>query len=699
MKRTRYLLTPFSIALLIIGIVFFALRYECYQANAGGVGCFKAFEPISSAVIDQVQQRMNVSWRFIRESSRGGAYLIGVIAAILLFCRRLPLWLLLYLAAVSLSCVGEYFEFSRATTRMMYAHLASFLCALIAFFLKKDTASDRVEPQIAAVEPIREVATRFSWMEAVLLVFFGAVMISMRFYDINFNPEAWDAETCPHRAIATSWNTILQQELGEHIQQSSGFAWVALHNLFTRLEHPTLFDLDQRMLSVAISFINLTVVYFTTRSLFGVFTAFLSLVAIGFGPLEFDWARQPTLHHLPVLIGLLMLWFSVTALTQRSWLAFVGILLTIVMTKFVYPSAKTIAVGPFLAMFGVMLFDRKQWLGEKRKWLVVILGGMLYFVSRTLIYYFYHGKLHLMTPVPMIQPAQTDTTLLMTAQKLLGNATQFFEEIYHGPVESTHWTNHATIIPVRSLPSFCVVFCTVAIARLICNLRNPATLLLVGLLIGGLIPGVATGMAERRIAFALILMTILACREFGWLCEKIVAPRIGRKATLPLQYSLLLGFAVVLCGFQMFSMYRRPTGPSVQLQATNVVRPLVTEGTLLVYLADERRCEMFYGIFDELKDGKGTIGFATPYDERRGLREIVENPTPSVNSWYYRSTVLGTYPRNASWKRVLFVYPKAPHRKEFLPMLEQLYPQGALRSYPFTDMYRRTLMVYDVPMP
>lgn len=79
------------------------------------------------------------------------------------------------------------------------------------------------------------------------------VLVLTRFYAVNRLPGVWDAETCPHRPIAASWSRIIEQELGAHVQQSSGMLWVVLHNLFTRVNDPLLFFLDERLVGVNFS--------------------------------------------------------------------------------------------------------------------------------------------------------------------------------------------------------------------------------------------------------------------------------------------------------------------------------------------------------------------------------------------------------------------------------------------------------------
>ena len=93
----------------------------------------------------------------------------------------------------------------------------------------------------------------------------------------------------------------------------------------------------------------------------------------------------------------------------------------------------------------------------------------------------------------------------------------FLYEIFYGRYQPSHWATPATIEPLRSVPSICVVFAIMALLRLEFLIRQPYALICIGLIVGGLIPGIVTSLAERRIAYSLIFLSLLAVIEVAWL--------------------------------------------------------------------------------------------------------------------------------------------------------------------------------------
>lgn len=63
---------------------------------------------------------------------------------------------------------------------------------------------------------------------------------------------------------------------------------------------------------------NCVVVYILLRFIHGPFAAVLGLIVFGFGPLDLDWSRLPSLHHLPVTAGLLLTWATFVAFIRRG---------------------------------------------------------------------------------------------------------------------------------------------------------------------------------------------------------------------------------------------------------------------------------------------------------------------------------------------------------------------------------------------
>jgi hypothetical protein len=543
------------------------------------------------------------------------------------------------------------------------------------------------------------MVAKVSVVEVVFVVLILAFASVTRFYQLNVNPSGYDAEACPHRLVAESWKRILEQEVGAHVQQSSGMSWVLLHKIFTRLDHPTLFYLDERILGVAISLIGCIVMYFFMRNLRGVFAAMLGLILYVLGPLDLEWSRLPVMHHIPVVLALLLAWATFNALSVRTWSSFLPVALLMPVTKFVYPSAKLVLFGPLAAAFAVLLFQRKDWRGNYSKLLLVFVGLLFFIALRSLVYYLVHGQLMLLHPFDNPYPADAHVSQLERIKQMLGQGLYFFYEVFYAPASPTHWTNHATVLPARSLSSFTVVFSVLAFTRLIFIIKRPEALVFIGMIAGGLIPGMATELADRRIAVSLILCLVLGVLEFCWLIDT-VARRGSHVLARAIQGLVLVSLIVCLGISQTTAFFSRYTARPIQMEAGDSVLGVLKDDTLVVYLADERRCEMFYSLYTRMRQTNASIAFATANEGRKGALEQILAPEPIVDSGYYTLSQLASQieviKKGRTWRHYLFVFQPTPQREDWRKLLKQTYPHGRETVIEYSVANGQRMLIYEV---
>lgn len=692
----KILTFPFVFSV-FIACAFWLLRSECISSETIDIECLSAatwsiesFRFFILSILNKITTQAYLTY-----SVFFGLFGLALVALCAWFLGGISLWSIFYITAVALSAVGELFAFRRQAQSVIYLQLAALVVGALALLVlarRRDGALTK-----GWIEP-GSYGTRPTILEILSVVGIFFVIICTRFYALNRLPAVWDAEGCPHRAVAASWYRIIEQELGYHVQQSSGAAWVTIHHLFNRVNDPLYFYLGERFIGVGISLLNCLVVYLLMRFIRGPFAAVLGLVVYGFGPLDLEWSRLPTLHHLPVAVGLLLTWATFIAFSKRSWPSCAAVALLIVACKYVYPSAKLLAAGPALGVLGVLLWERREWFGHKRKLWLVALGCVLFAGIRTILYSGWFKKFEIVTPVPMIQPPRAKGSLWDSVSELSRQAFGFLYEIFYGPYDPTHWTVHATIEPYRALPSICVVFSTLALLRLLFLIRKPYALICIGLIIGGLIPGIVTGLAERRIAYSLVFLTLLAVIEVAWFIDVAL---VGRAARLNSWVKVTI---VILVGSAMFALqtqgyFSRVHGKNIQQMVTERVRPLVAPNMLVVYLAEEHRCEFFYGIYDKLVQSGGNIAFATANDTPKGATEMIQDPTPVLNSWYYALTDLEPQVQSLKshngWSRILYVFQDTNERASWKTLLKERYPSGAGFTEEFSGMWKQRIFFFD----
>jgi hypothetical protein len=508
------------------------------------------------------------------------------------------------------------------------------------------------------------------------------VIAALRFYAVNQIPGHWDSEMCGHRPVVASWKLMVEQELGGGSQTAAGLSWMLAHRFLTRFDDPFHFFLDQRLLGALISLVNCWIVFFMLRYLAGPFAAIMGLIVFGFGPLEIEWARGATMHHLPLLLGLLLLWWSCKAFQEKTWRSFLLVTVLIIASKYFYPSVRLIALGPILASIGVLVWHRDEWRGHKRKLFLVVLGCLGYFFSRTLLSWYTSGTLEIIFPFEKIQPLQGGGGFRSALLSVAQSALVLIREIFSRTEMFAHYTRHATIHPPHALPSLAIIFAGIGLLRLLFLFRNPLALIWIGMMIGGVVPTLLTGLATRRYAFTVTLIGLYAVVELAWFFNRLLAhklPMITRLAKVT-----MVGLtAVTLCFFQANTMFARTPSRPHQLAFVETVRPLLAPGTLVIHLGTDNPCPFFYGIYDILRASEGKIGYAYALNFRGGIREAITNPRVIYGTWQYRNTELASVPRpRGGWSRLLFVFYLHPSTNSWQRMLQERYPQGIGRATP-----------------
>ena len=682
----------------LLGVaLFWILRRECYQAEGADVACLTSASNLISffAWIGQSISRYPSSYFPIAVGL--GAIAVAVLAWPQLRQESSVSWKTLYVTTVLIALAGELAALLQAPWLALGLHGTSLCTAIASFRILSRTSPDLITS--GWIEPMRPTSPPRR-AEVVTLTIILLLICVTRFYALNRIPYFFDGEACPHRPITMSWTQILEQEAGQNVQQSSGMSWPILHKWFTRPDHPTLFYLDERTLGVGISFAACMIVFWGFRYLCGPFTAFLALIIYAFGPLDLGWSRLPILHHFPVAVGMLLALASLAAFSARSWKSFFAVCVLMAITKFIYPSGKLLALGPFLGMLGALVWHRPAWKGHKRKLCLVALGGVIFLVSRPFIGWLTSGSFAWVSPFPItqIEPLADSPWGLIKAHAW--QAFGFLYEIFYGQFDSSahHWTLHATIEPLRSVASVCTVFVTLALARILCNVRHPCALVAIGLLVGGLIPAVSSGLAERRIAFSLVFVSCLAIVELSWFINTFIRSEARpRRGTVQAVLVACLGGILFLFHTNYFLTHS--AGKHMQLIMTEAIRPRLKDGTLLVQLGPDYRCEIFYGIYDILKAHEGRIGYTNPYEANRTDEDFVTNPHINPHAWFYWNTDLKSqtpsFMPNQTWANYLFVTQYTDNRVPLFELLKETYPNGKMETIQTQEATHLRLVIFE----
>lgn len=693
MKSRLFSLTIFQwLSLLAVLVLFYSLRLECIQADKTNMICLSSLDPaltfIRRYVMDVYSPQFR--WQYYRIAFYSTIALFSLIFIAFIIKDRRSWWSWLYVGALAICAYGEFMNVRLQYNRFALYYIGGLVLTCGVFY----TLAKKREPALGGAlvnNTASYVAPR--WFE---ITAFGVLMVAIaatRFYAVNQIPGHWDAEMCGHRPVVASWKLMVEQELGRESQTAVGLSWMLVHRFLTRFDDPFFFFLDQRLLGALISLTNCWLVYFMLRYLAGPFAAMMGLIVFGFGPLEIEWARGATMHHLPLLLGLLLLWWSCKAFQEKTWRAFLLVAVLIIASKYFYPSVRLIALGPVLASLGVLVWHRDEWIGHKRKLLLVVVGCLGYLFSRTLLSWYTSGSFEFIFPFEKIQPVKGAGDLLSALVPIGQSFLILIREIFSFTELFGHYTFHATIHPARALPSLVMIFAGIALVRLLFLLRHPTGLIWFGVMLGGIVPALLTGLATRRYAFTVTLIGLLAVVELAWFVNKMLAPKFPRVVSL-LKASMITLVAVSLCCFQASAMFSRKPSRPYQLNFIEAIRPHITPGTFVIHMTPHNPCPFFYGIYDILKRSNGEIGYAYSLSFRGGAREAILNPRILSGSWQYRNTALASqvpYVRSKrDWQRLLYVPVTEPLQK----LLKERYPHGRVIEIPSSGNKSSGILTY-----
>jgi hypothetical protein len=232
--------------------------------------------------------------------------------------------------------------------------------------------------------------------------------------------------------------------------------------------------------------------------------------------------------------------------------------------------------------------------------------------------------------------------------------------------------------------------------------KKPEALVFIGMILGGIIPGMATELADRRIAVSLVLCLALGVLEFSWLMDSLVA-RGSRVLAGVLKVVVLVSLVVCVGLSQTTAFFSRPTARPIQMEVGDTVLRTLKDDTLVVYLADERRCEMFYSLFSKMLESNGSIAFATVYEGPKGAKEQIVSPEPVLTSNYYTQSRLApqieALKAKKNWSHYLFIFQPTSEREEWRRLLKETYPEGRETIVNYSDVFNQKTLLFEVDNP
>lgn len=517
------------------------------------------------------------------------------------------------------------------------------------------------------------------WGEIVLFSLLFFVLCLHRYYLIDRVPMGWDTEMCGDRHIFfRSLFGALLHEAGWNPKSTIGALWLALHALMGHLDEPDFYYVYIRLLGVGIHLVKFLVVFCCTRDLFGRLPAFLSVVLLGFGPPEDWWSREPSFHHLPGLIAVLIFWATAKAVERRRVWDFALVSLLTAFARMAYASGIFLAFAPLSFFTLLLVFRWAEWKRHLGKISILLIGLGFWLLWRSIAYWLVFDQWHWLSPIEIPSHTRLPGGFLGKLHTLIVvNGLEVLSTIFLHQVNPTHWTVALTTEPARSVTSVALVLSILGVARALSARGGYLAILLVTCIGWAIFSGITTQVADRRVGTLFVFLNILAAREAGLLLGYI---RMGGAVRFARFVGGLFVFLVFIHLGLMSAAFRfKVEAVPHQVIRSRLLREFLEPNTLYVQLVIDHGCNAFYGVYRQLKSCQ--MGWVQPdFDGPFSVANTIANPAINPKSWVYRETelsaCLGSYPER--WDNIVFLLIEGADTPNVLQELQLRYPDGVL---------------------
>lgn len=522
---------------------------------------------------------------------------------------------------------------------------------------------------------------RLPWLTIeipLFMVIFTLVCI-MRFYLIDRVPSGWDTETCGYRHIFfRSFFDVMRHEAGWDPKTTLGGLWLAIHVLLGHVEEPDNYYVYLRLLGVGISVLKFLTVFCCVRALCGSFPAFLSIIFVGFGPPEDWWAREPSFHHLPGLVALLIFWATARAFEQRRYRDFLLVAILTGLARLVYASGIFFAFAPISFFLLLIVFRWTEWKRHLLKISTLLLGLAFWSLWRSIAYWYVWDKWIWRAPIEI--PGHTELPGGMFAKLytlFVTNGLDALSTIFFQQANPTHWTVALTTAPARSVASVVLVLSVLGLARVVAARGGYLGLLLLICIAWSIFPGVTTQVADRRVGGLFVFLNILAAREAGLLLRSVSSS--GATTLASVARVLLPAMILAHLGWMSAAFRFKEEGVPYQVIRSRLIRELLQPNSIYVLLSIDHGCNAFYGVYQYLRSCE--MAWIQPeYIGPTSMEAVIANPVVNPKSWTYSQTELGAclskYP--ASWQQVVFLVIEDRDAPKLFDQVRKFYPNGTV---------------------
>lgn len=573
----------------------------------------------------------------------------------------------LFLASSVGLVLGEYFTL---TNRINFA-VASYVVAVATFILFVLKTKERSH--------LEGKSTREGFFGPALVYLVFLTLVCLRFYAINRCPVHFDGEGCYFRLTQSDFYKIIGHEAGVTPQTSGGFLWHVVYYLIGHTNETALYHVCIRNLSASLGILKLLVFYLFLNSKFGRFEALLGLLILGFGPPENWWARQPFFHHLPGLVTILLVWSTINLVQNLRWRDFIATAILMFATRLLYPSGVFGFMIPLCCLSCLVLFDWKKTKAHLPKLVIPLGAAVLWALWLSIVSWSYWGGTWKFLP-PFLVPSHAalpETLASKLYTVFVTNGHDLLTNIFLMFNDQSHWTYPLTIPPNRTATSLTLILAVVGVCRIFMFRAGRIGLVFFWWLVWGAAPALSTQIADRRLGSFHLALISIAVMEGGRLIN-FLRSQGHFKTDLLLRGVALPSYVALLAVFGAGELFEGRFGRPFAAIYGEEIRKHLSEGTLVVYSTPDIECEVFFGVYQNILQSQGKLGWVGVEGDFERIKSIITKPVFNPEAWTYRDTkqaeIFPDRDNLTRWSRYLFVLTPHPESGRILEFIRGKYP-------------------------
>lgn len=562
-------------------------------------------------------------------------------------------------------------------------------------------------PHAPRLEELQASASKYGWLDFLILVLIVLVGAIFRTYALNQNFNSFEGELAAYSAGATSLSGMF------YANQGQNGPWAPLGLLYYIPIYITTaaFGVDLlalRASSALVGILTIPLVFLLANKVAGRGAGLFAAALFSLNCLHIGWSRTDIHPHgVTTWPTLLMCFFLLKAAETKKLAWALATACMMGLSWHQYPSGQSAVIIPLIAVGVFFVFNRGALPLHKSQIALIVLGVGLWFIGLPLSYYPATGQTKLLNPFTLTGPRAlwgSDGVTLSTYQMawfVIAKAAKHFWDFAQGVFFKVPYLFHQEWLPAisplsqRSVPWFVVSLSMTAAGVLFAQRKRFESAVLFAWFVAAVLPGVLSEHAyPKRMSTTYPLLDILAGVGFSFILAYTTrfSLRLSRLATVALSVLALTAYSLYSAFFWFSGRFFQYGTPPEIAMARELERE-ITPRTFVItnFGGGYENGKFLYLMLDHLAAPKNRPNLYLMTSNESFLhffskpifpREFVSRTMPYL--WTKMRDQVEETVSQPSWERVTFMMVETFHNKpvhaEAIQLASSACPNPTIRK-------------------